>query len=127
MSLSVHNEQGFDLQEALVVGLAGIIIVEEALLFLDIGREPLSLLVKLLELLILTQLRVWKAISDIVVHSLQYKTINECIPHIVVSKACLQRVTMSFLSYSVEHDEVVVQAHLLVYLLAHKGFDEPTT
>ena len=69
MLLSVGDERGFGLEEALIV--RSIIIVNRVSnkAFLFLGGKLFLLLVELLELLILTQLGVREAVSNAVVRS----------------------------------------------------------
>ncbi len=81
MLLSVGNEQGFGLEEALIV--RSIIIVSRVSnkAFLFLGSELFPLLVELLELLILTQLGVREAVSNAIICSFWQETVYESIPH----------------------------------------------
>ena len=107
MLLSVGDERGFGLEEALIV--RSIIIVSrvsnKAFLFLSSKLFPL--LVELLELLILTQLGVREAVSNAIVRSFWQETVYESILHVVVYETSFCRVTISFLVYYVDSYKVV--------------------
>ena len=100
-------------------------VSNKAFLFLD--SELFPLLVELLELLILAQLGVREAVSNAIIRSFWQETVYKGILHIVVYEVSFYRVTVSFLTYSIDSYEVIAQAQLLVYFLAYKSLNELTT
>ena len=127
MLLSVGDERGFGLEEALIVGSIIVVSRVSNKAFLFLGGELFPLLVELLELLILAQLGVREAVGNAVVRSFWQETVYESIPHVVVCETSFRRVTMSFLAHCVDSYEVVTWAQLLVHFPARKSLDELAT